>query len=342
MKNALLLINLGTPNSTDTQAIRQYLREFLSDPRVIDLPAPLRYALLYAVILPFRPKRLTHAYRSIWTEQGSPLLVHSLALEKKLQARLPDCQVVLGMRYGLPSLEDAFKKIGQVENLCILPLYPQYSSAATGSSIEKCLRLLSHSVTFPSLRIIRDFHQHPSFIKAQAELIRPQLQEHDFLLLSYHGIPQKHLSRAGCQRLCQNACPNANHEETTKIETKQPDCYKAQCYATTAALAKTLDLAPGYYTSSFQSRLGKTPWIKPFTDEVLQELRQKGIKRLLVACPSFVADCLETEEEIGIRAKEQWLQLGGETLTLVPSLNASDHWVEAIVDLYINNDIPIR
>ena len=330
MKNALLLINLGTPDNTSVQAIRRYLREFLADPRVIDLPAPLRFLLLYAVILPFRPKRLTGAYQSIWMDEGSPLLVHSLQLQKKAQAILgADCIVALGMRYGNPTLKEAIQLVSTAENLCILPLYPQYSSAATGSSIEKCMGLLAKQPNFPFIKIIRDFYKHPSFIQAQAALIRQQLTPDVFLLFSYHGIPVRHLKRAGCERLCVGACPSLQDGNNSN-ETR---CYKAQCYATTELLAEKVGLKPHQYTTSFQSRLGKTPWIRPFTDEILVDLAKAGVKRLLVACPAFVADCLETEEEIGIRAQEQWIGLGGESLALVPSLNATDVWVQAVIDI---------
>jgi ferrochelatase len=326
MKKGLLLINLGTPASPHVKAVRRYLAEFLSDKRVIDLPALLRYSLVYGTILPFRPKQTAKAYQAIWTEKGSPLLENSRSLEKKLQARLGDLwQVSLGMRYGEPSLKDGLNQLKNCKDLTILPLYPQYSSAATGSSLEKVLSLIATQNTHPSLTLIRDFYQDPGFIAAQAALIQPQLAEHDYLLLSYHGLPERHLIKSGCPKICARECGPINERTQT--------CYRAQCYATTSALAKTLALSEGRYGMAFQSRLGKTPWIKPYTDEVLPELINKGIKRLAIACPSFVADCLETLEEIGIRAKELWHQLGGEQLTLIPCVNDTDLWIEGLITL---------
>ncbi len=327
MKNGFLLINLGTPEKPDTHAVRRYLIEFLSDKRVIDLPAPLRYALVYGLIAPFRPKQSAQAYQAIWTEQGSPLLFHSQNLLAKLKQRFDPqyYQVALGMRYGKPSIQKALDELKDCEKITILPLYPQYSSAATGSSIEKCFDVLSSQSILPSLSIIRDFYQHPAFIKAQAELIRPYLAEADHVLFSYHGLPERHLTKTGCQPICSNACKPASTAKKT--------CYRAQCYETTDLLAQTLDLKPHQYSLAFQSRLGKTPWIKPYLDEILPKLVQKDIKRLVVACPSFVADCLETLEEIGIRAKEQWIEAGGSDLKLVPCLNDNDNWVKGVCEI---------
>jgi ferrochelatase len=326
MKNGLLLINLGTPDSPDSTAVRRYLAEFLTDKRIIDLPALLRYPLVYLSILPFRPKQTAKAYQAIWTEKGSPLLTHSINLQTKLAAQLGEnWQVALGMRYGKPSIANALNELAGCRNLIILPLYPQYSSAATGSSIERVLQLIARKNTSPSLTIIRDFYQFSGFIDAQAALIKPYLAQADFLLLSYHGVPERHLKRTGCRQICDKDCLELNQNNH--------DCYKAQCYATTRALIKKLDLSAGQYATAFQSRLGKTPWIKPYTDEILPQLAQKGVKRLAITCPSFVADCLETLEEIGIRAREQWQELGGEQFTLIPCVNSSDLWVNSLVNL---------
>lgn len=323
MNKGLLLINLGTPESPDKRSIRQYLSEFLADRRVITLPAPLRYLLLYCVILPFRSKQAAHAYQNIWTQDGSPLLIHSRSLQKKLQKKLgSEYTVALGMRYGTPSIEAALEQLTSCRDITILPLFPQYSSAATGSTIEQTLKLLAVKTIHPSLRIIRDFHNHPDFITAQATLIQPYLTDHDFILFSYHGLPEHHLVQGGCQSNCKKACPS-----TAKLDTS---CYRAECFQTTHSIAHELHLNETQYCTSFQSRLGKTPWIKPYTDEILSALVERGIKRLAIVCPSFVADCLETLEEIGIRAKQQWLQLGGKQLTLIPSLNDSNLWVSAI------------
>ncbi|MFZ4077023.1 MAG: ferrochelatase [Legionellaceae bacterium] len=308
----LLIINLGTPSQPTTRAVRQYLATFLADKRVIDLPFFLRYFLLYAFILPFRPQKSAHAYQAIWTDQGSPLLLNSEALLNKLRDKLRDTHdVALGMRYGEPSLHQALNELAHCNELTILPLYPQYSSAATGSSIEKALRLLAPKVVFPSLHIIRDFYTNAGFIQAQADLIKPHIGTHDYFLFSYHGVPEQHIKKSGCSSVCEAPCP---------VPTNKP-CYRAQCYETTALLIQASGLSASITQTTFQSRLGKTPWIKPYTDEVLPKLAESGIKRLAVCCPSFLVDCLETLEEIGLRAKEQWLSLGGETLTLIPCIN---------------------
>ena len=323
-KSGLLLINIGSPETPEISAVRRYLREFLADKRVIDLPAPLRYILLYVFILPFRPRRSAQAYQEIWTENGSPLIVHSEELRMKLQSRLGEqCHVVLGMRYGKPSIADALAQLQSCEHITVLPLYPQYSSAATGSAIEKVLRELTPKAIFPTINIIRDFYQHPAFIHAQAACIKPYLANQDHVLFSYHGLPENHLQTIGCKPVCTTTCP--------LITSSNQACYRAQCQQTTALLANALGLTD--VSTSFQSRLGKTPWIKPYTDTMLTELASRGIKRLVITCPSFVTDCLETLEEIGIRAKEQWLKVGGEALTMVPCMNANDLWIDAIVSI---------
>lgn len=308
MKKGVLLINLGTPDTPDVRAVRRFLAEFLSDKRVIDLPAYLRYPLVYAGILPFRAKKTCKNYQTIWTKNGSPLLFHSINLEKKLQAQLgSDWIVSFGMRYGNPSLEDALSSLESCEQIIILPLFPQYSSAATGSAMEKVMGLLGKKGTIPSFKIMADFHAADSFIDAQAALIHPHIENIDYLLFSYHGIPERQL--------------------------KDSACYPEQCYATSEALAKKLALPKEKYGSSFQSRLGKAAWIKPYTDVFLQELAEKGIKNLAVACPSFVADCLETLEEIDISLRSQWHTLTQGKFILIPCVNSSDLWVEGLAKM---------
>ena len=325
MKHGLLLINLGTPNNPSIKAVRHYLREFLADKRVITLAAPLRYLLLYSIILPFRSRQSAHAYQAIWTSEGSPLLSHSRKLVDALQERLgAHCNVVLGMRYGKPSIEEALLQLQECETITILPLYPQYSSAATGSSIEKALKRLAIQAILPSIRVIRDFHSHPGLINAQSVLIKPYVANHDYVLFSYHGLPENHLRTGGCKQICHANCP---------LSSSTKGCYRAQCLQTTSLIASMLGLTLQQHGTAFQSRLGKTPWIKPYTDEILTHLNSQGIKRIAVVCPSFVADCLETLEEIGMRLKDQWLKMGGEQLTLIPCLNASEQWLDAIIEI---------
>lgn len=324
MKHGLLLVNIGTPASPTIGAVWRYLSEFLRDPRVITLPSLLRYLLLYCFILPFRTRRSKKAYQAIWTVEGSPMLCYGFKFIEKLQKKLPsEYRVALGMRYGNPSIQEALDSLNDCETITVLPLYPQYSSAASGSSIEKALQLLAKKINIPSLNVIREFYAHPSFIAAEAELIKPYITEHDHILFSYHGIPEHHLHQSDCKIICTEQCPVG----------WEKNCYRAQCQRTTSLIATQLKLDKTQYSTAFQSRLGKTEWIKPYTDKVLSDLLSREVRRIAVVCPSFVADCLETLEEIDIRLKEQWLAIGGEVLTLVPCLNADDRWVDAVVKI---------
>ncbi len=330
MKKGLLLINLGTPDAPDLASVRRYLAEFLADYRVVSLPGWIRYVLLYGVILPTRPRQSAKAYQAIWTENGSPLLVESNKLLHRLKNLLEgEYQVVLGMRYGNPGLQDALDSLKECNHLTILPLYPQYSSAATGSSIEACLNLLSKQNNIPSLRVINEFYDHGAYIAAQAAQIKPYLKHVEHLLFSYHGLPENHLHQNGCQSICSDACPPVNE--------KTAYCYRAQCFQTSKILAETLNIGNNEYSSSFQSRLGRTPWIKPYTDSHLKTLYERGVRRLAVACPSFVSDCLETLEEIAMQAKEQWLELGGDSFTFIPCMNDNEQWIQAIQQILLEN-----
>ncbi|MFN7133932.1 MAG: ferrochelatase [Myxococcales bacterium] len=330
--NGLLLINLGTPDAPTTPAVRRYLREFLSDPRVIDLSPVGRWLLLNLVILPFRPAKSAHAYQKVWTDRGSPLLFHSVDFTEKVRARLgARWKVELGMRYGAPSLASALEKLkaAHVERLVVLPLYPQYSSAANGSSLEEIFRVLGPLPAVPPLLALEEFFDDPGFIDAFAAVGRPVLDEKrpDHVLFSFHGLPERQVkateSVPGHCAFDEGCC--------ARISEANRHCYRAQSFATARLIAERLGLPAERWSVSFQSRLGRTPWIKPYTDEVLPALRARGVRRVAVFCPAFVADCLETLEEIAIRAREDFLSQGGEDLTLVPSLNATDAWVDAAV-----------
>jgi ferrochelatase len=329
-----LLVNLGTPDAATPAAVRRYLREFLSDPRVIDIHPVARKLLLELVILPVRPRKSAEAYAKVWTAEGSPLLTLSRALEAKVRAALgPGHLVELAMRYGSPSIPDALARLraGGARRLVVAPLYPQYSSAATGSSVEAVFAALAGQHVVPPVSVLPAFHDDPGFVSAFAAVGAPVLarEKPDHVLFSFHGLPERHVKasdHSGRHCLRSASCCDALGEANR-------DCYRAQCFATARALAARLALAPGSWSVCFQSRLGRTPWIKPYTDLRLDELAREGKKRLCVFCPAFVADCLETLEEIGLRARAQFLAGGGESLTLVPSLNASEAWVEALVKL---------
>jgi ferrochelatase len=327
----VLLINLGTPDAPETGPVRRYLREFLSDPRVLDIPPLGRAALLYGVILPFRPQKSAEAYRKIWMPQGSPLLVYGNALRDRLQDALgPGWAVELGMRYQSPSLRSAIEKLRArgVREVTVVPLYPQYASSSTGSSLEEMYRLVGEAWNVEALRVLPPFYHRPAFLNAFADVGRPVLADFrpDHVLFSFHGLPERQVKKSdptGAHCLASAECCDVQVPANRW-------CYRAQCFFTARELASRLGLEAGRWTVSFQSRLGRTPWIHPYTDVVIPELAGKGVKRLAVFSPAFVADCLETLEEIGIRAKAQFLASGGEALTLVPSLNAHPSWVRGL------------
>ncbi len=333
-RKGLLLVNLGTPDAPTTAAVRRYLREFLSDGRVLDIAAPLRWALLELFILPSRPARSAEAYRKVWTEAGSPLLVHSRNLATQLAEALgPGWAVELGMRYGNPSLDVALQRLAAAgtRSITLAPLYPQYASSSTGSTLERVQQLVGAAWNVPALRVLPPFFDHPAFLDAWVEVARPALREAraDHVLFSFHGLPERQVRKSdvsGRHCLQSPSCCDGPVAENQW-------CYRFQCFGTARSLTSRLGLAPEHTTVSFQSRLGRTPWLKPYTDLLLPQLVQKGVRRLAVVCPAFVADCLETEEEIGIRARADFLRAGGESLTLVPSLNAHPAWVRALVQM---------
>lgn len=326
MGRGLLLINLGTPTSTHVTDVGRYLFQFLMDKRIIDLPKLIRFILVFCFILPTRTRKSAEAYQSIWTDKGSPLLCLSQNLLIEIQKQLASThKVALGMRYNQPSIASALNQLENCTSITVLPLYPQYSSAATGSSFEEVMRILKEKDVIPSIRLISHFYEHPSYIKAQARLIKPLLGQEDHLLFSYHGIPERQIHKSGCKDICSGPCPAP--------DTKNLNCYRAQCYQTSLLLAEQLKLNSNQHTTAFQSRLGRIPWARPYMDEILASLAENGVRNLVVVCPSFVTDCLETLEEIGIRARKQWADIGGEKLTLVPCLNADSVWIEAILDI---------
>jgi len=327
MKKGILLINLGTPDDCDLKSVRRYLKEFLNDPRVIDIPAIMKWALVNLIILPFRTRKTTHAYQKIWLGAGSPLLIYGLELKQALAIKLgEDYQVELGMRYGSPGILEAIDKLKGCVSLTVLPLFPQYSSAATGSAIEEVLTLISTHWNIPDLCIKKDFYNDPEFIAAYVKVIQTAMHDKkvDLVLFSYHGLPERHVDKSHCRVHCNrlDACPG--------ISAGNVYCYRAQCFETSRLLADKIGLLPNQYQVCFQSRLGHTPWIKPYTDVLLPSLAKQGIKNIAIVCPSFVADCLETLEEVNIRTRQQWFDLGGGEFTCIPCLNADPLWVDAV------------
>jgi len=327
-KTGVLIANLGTPGSPRTADVRRYLREFLSDPRVLDIAALPRWLLVNAVIAPFRAPRSAAAYRKVWTERGSPLLCNGQDLRDALAADLGrEFEVALGMRYGEPSLSRALDLLlpHDLARIVVVPLFPQYASSSTGSALACLHELVAARWNVPALTTLPEFFDEPGFIAALAEIAAARLDRFrpDHVLLSYHGLPERQVRKSdtsGRHCLASGDCCDV-------IGAANRHCYRAQCYATSRALGAALGLAPNSFSTAFQSRLGRTPWITPHTDAVLPELARAGAKRLAVICPSFVADCLETLEEIGLRAAEQWHSLGGEALELVPCANAHPAFV---------------
>lgn len=331
-RSGLLLVNLGTPESTAVADVRRYLREFLSDPRVIDRPRWQRWLILNLFILPRRPRHSAAAYAKIWTAEGSPLLVHGRALAQQVQARVgPQVRVALAMRYGQPSITSALRQLraAGADRIVVFPLYPQYSAAATGSTVEAVLRQAAAEWNTPWLHVVPPFYAHPAFIESFAagarsllERVRPQR-----VLFSYHGLPERHCRKSdpsGRYCLAQEDC-------CATLDERNHNCYRAQCVATTRALGTALGIAEEERVIAFQSRLGREPWIRPDTEQVLAQLARQGIERVVVLTPSFVADCLETLEEIGLRASAAFRAAGGGELALAPCPNASPAWADAVV-----------
>jgi len=330
-KKGILLINLGTPDSPSVPDVKRYLTEFLMDGRVIDIPAWRRNLLVRGIIVPFRAPNSAKLYREIWDkETGSPLLHYSLLQQRLLQEALgAEYHVELAMRYQNPSIPDALAKLQRmgIDSLRIIPLFPQYASASTGSVIDKVMEIMRTWHTFPEVSIVRDFYDDPLMIEVFAEnALKYDLSTYDHFLFSYHGLPERQLldvSPGGS-----HDCEKGHCRERITDENKR--CYLAQCYATTRLLAGRLGLKPTDYTVCFQSRLGKTPWVKPYTDEVLKKVAAQNKKRLLVFSPAFVADCLETIHEVGTEYAADFAALGGETVQLVESLNDHPKWIAAL------------
>lgn len=335
-KIGVLLVNLGTPDTPNTPDVRKYLREFLLDKRVIDINPVARYALINGVIAPFRAPKSAKIYKQLWTERGSPLLFHGLDLQKKLQATLGDrYHVAFGMRYQSPSIERALEELREhsVDRIIVLPLFPQYASASTGSVQDKVMEIVKDWWVVPSINFISSFCDNSGFIKSFAELGRQHMAKdnYDHVIFSYHGLPERQVLKGSDKGYCQlGACCNTYNK-------RNKYCYRAACFATSRLLAVELGLREDQYTISFQSRLLKDPWLQPYTDEVLKTLPAKGIKKVLAYSPAFVADCLETTIEVGDEFKHMFLDAGGEKWQLVESLNSEPMWVDAVKEMVLQH-----
>lgn len=327
MKRGLILNNIGTPKSPSKEDVKTYLDEFLMDPGVISLPFPLRWLLVKVLITPRRSESSGHKYAQIWTERGSPLLFHTEDLASALQRELGSgWNVQIGMRYGSPSISEALARLRAdgVEEIVYAPLFPQFAEATTGSANEELRVQLRKMNWSPEVRFLPPFHAHDGFLRDQAALIRPYLKEADHVVFSFHGLPESHVRKVeGC--LAEGCCERKNACEL--------NCYKAQSLRTARDLANRLELPADRWSLGFQSRLGRAKWIGPSTDDVLKNLAAKGVERLVVACPSFVTDCLETLEEIGLGANQDFIRAGGKDFRLAPCLNADPAWTKSLAAL---------
>lgn len=331
--HALLLVNLGSPASTEVDDVRRYLDQFLMDPYVIDLPWPVR-RLLVSLILVKRPAQSAHAYASIWWEEGSPLIELTRRLQQQVREYWPHGPVEIAMRYGEPALPKVLAQLAAqgVRQVTLAPLYPQFADSTVTTALEMARHAVAEQRLPLTFSTLRPFYDDPTYIAALAASAQPWLEhDYDHLLLSFHGLPERHIRKLlpkGSRHDLQAAdcCAHASAEERAV-------CYRGQCLATARAFAQAVGLPDGKWSVAFQSRLGKNKWIEPYTDARLDELGARGVKKLLVMCPAFVADCIETLEEIGIRGREQFREAGGEELVLVPCLNDHPQWARALAGL---------
>ncbi len=330
MSKGILLVNLGSPNSPSVPDVRRFLNEFLMDGRVIDVAWPLR-RLLVGLILINRPKASGHAYEQIWTKDGSPLVVTSKHVQAALQKRMT-LPVELGMRYQNPSIESAVKSLAAkgVSDALLIPLFPHYAMSSYETAVVRVREMAAKFAPRMKVTVQPPYYNSPDFITALVASAADFLkQDHDHLLFSYHGIPERHLRKSdptGCHCLkVENCCE--------VVSSAHAVCYRAQCFATTAAFVKLAGVPKEKYSVSFQSRLGRDPWLKPYTDYELVRLAQEGKKRMLVICPAFVSDCLETIEEIGMRGCEDFLAATGKEFTRIPCMNEHPLWVSALENM---------
>ncbi len=316
-KIGVLITNLGTPDAPTKSALKRYLREFLSDPRVVEFPRFLWWLVLNGIILNVRPKRSAHAYQSVWTDTGSPLAIHTRAQAEALKVKFNDSWgdnlvFAWGMRYGNPSIASALEELLEqgVRKLLILPMYPQYSGSTTGSTFDAIAHNFTRRRWLPEFRFVNAYNKHPDYISALASTVQDHWANHgkpDLMVFSYHGVPLRYLHNG--------------------------DPYHCQCHATSRLLAEKLGLPKKHYLTTFQSRFGREPWLRPYTDETLKELPGKGVKHIQVLCPGFSSDCLETIEEIGMENRDYFLEAGGEKYEYIPALNAQACHIDALAKI---------
>ncbi len=330
MKRGIILMNLGSPDSTGVKDVKRYLNEFLMDKRVIDYPYLFRFLLVKGIIVPFRAPKSAEAYKSIWTREGSPLIVLTKQLQQNIQKQMEE-QVEIAMRYGNPTPQHAYesllKKNPELEEVILMPLYPHYAMSSYETAVEYMKEVYKKKKYSFRLTTIKPYYDNEDYINVLAESIKPYLQSnYDKLLFSYHGVPERHILKGDVTR---NHCLKA--PDCCQVDSPAHKfCYRHQCFKTTELVTTALQIPREKFEQSFQSRLGRDKWLTPYTAQRLSELPGEGIKKLLIACPAFVSDCLETLEEIAEQGKETFLHAGGESFTMIPCLNTNPLWVSVI------------
>ncbi len=334
LKTGILLVNLGTPDSPSTGDVRKYLREFLNDPRVIDIHPVARFLLVNLIIAPLRAPKSAKLYKQVWTDKGSPLMHYTIEQKKGLEQLLgPEYQVEYAMRYQSPSLDSVLEKFKKpvYKKIKVIPLFPQYASASTGSVQQKVMDIVSTWQIVPEIEFVNSFCDDPKMIQVFAERGRTLLTEKfDHILFSFHGLPERHIRKGDCFDHClKDHCCDS-------LTDKNAFCYRAQCFQTARLIADALQLTKEQYTVCFQSRLGSDPWIKPYSDDIIKQRAKLGDKKLLFFAPAFVSDCLETIHEIGVEYDELFQEHGGEKVVLVPSLNDHPDWYESLKSIALS------
>lgn len=329
-KKGILLVNLGSPKSTKVEDVKEYLDEFLMDERVIDYRWLFRNLLVRGIILRNRPAKSAEAYKTVWTDQGSPLIVITEQIQAKLQ-KLVDVPVEIGMRYAEPSIETGIRKLTEqgVTDIVLFPLYPQYAMSTTETVVEKAEEVRKAKFPIVKINYIEPFYNRNIYLDCLAEHIQENLpSDYDAIQFSYHGVPERHLYKTDPTKTCKiGDCCFQDNNPSHKF------CYRHQCFKTTEEVIKRLNIPKEKTAVTFQSRLGNDKWIEPYTDETLETLPKKGIKKLAICCPAFVSDCLETLEEISVEGKEEFLHAGGEEFHYLPCLNDDDRWIQVVKTL---------
>ncbi len=329
-KRGIILMNLGSPDSTEVKDVAKYLTEFLMDGRVIDYPWLFRKILISGIIVPTRAPKSAEAYKTVWTKEGSPLVVITKQQQQALQQQVEE-PVEMAMRYGNPTMQNAFDnllaKVPGLEEVIAIPLYPHYAMSSYETAVEHAKKIYTKNNYAFKLSFTKPFYNEEHFINALCESMKPYLQQdYDQVLFSYHGLPQRHMTKADpthghCMKV-KNCCEVPSQAHAT--------CYRHQCRTTTRLVVEKLQIPKEKVGFSFQSRLGREEWLKPYTAVRLEELPKEGVKKLIVVCPAFVSDCLETLEEIAIAGKESFLHAGGEEYAIIPCLNVHPLWIKAL------------